>query len=457
MKKRLLLFASSFLLTSLISAQNGNGNYWELNGNANTNGTSFLGTTDFNPIIFKTNNSEISRYTSEGKLGLNISTPKGQLHINSIDEDEAIIIGYGPLENATRQNSIIFTDPSSGIGNNAIRWNDGSGALAGNIAVSSYNGPHMNLTSTLPGSRIEFIVGGPNTSFEKMRLTHQGEIGLGTTSPQANFHIVSQTSNEAIIIGDKPLESNTFENSIIFTESGSGIGNNQIRWLDGDGEVVGAVGASLYNGPHTSLNSNKPGSYIRFIVGGTSQVYEKMRLTSGGRLGIRTGTPTAALHVKGNARIETLPTPTVPVDMVVADEFGNLYKLSTNSFNVESSSLREKELENELARMYELTETQNERLNRLEQKAGSDVTNITNYPNPFTNSTTISYNLNRDAIVDVSIINSAGELVTNLFNGNQSQGYYQLEWDTENLAPGSYFYTVTIDDQKITNRAVLVK
>lgn len=66
-----------------------------------------------------------------------------------------------------------------------------------------------------------------------------------------------------------------------------------------------------------------------------------------------------------------------------------------------------------------------------------------NYPNPFNPSTTISYNLSADAMVSLRVYNSIGELVTELFNGTQAAGFYELQFNSNmngiNLASGIYF------------------
>ncbi|NWF89578.1 MAG: T9SS type A sorting domain-containing protein, partial [Ignavibacteriaceae bacterium] len=65
-----------------------------------------------------------------------------------------------------------------------------------------------------------------------------------------------------------------------------------------------------------------------------------------------------------------------------------------------------------------------------------------NYPNPFNPSTTISYNLSADAVVSLRVYNSVGELVTELFNGTQSAGFYEVQFHSNmnniNLASGIY-------------------
>lgn len=64
MKK--IFFLLGIILSLSINAQN-----WSLTGNAGTTpGTNFIGTTDIKDLVFKTNNSERIRLTSQGRLGI---------------------------------------------------------------------------------------------------------------------------------------------------------------------------------------------------------------------------------------------------------------------------------------------------------------------------------------------------------------------------------------------------
>lgn len=52
--------------------QNSFGNDWKLGGNAGTNpSTNFIGTTDAQPLVFKTNNQKSLKIESDGKVMIN--------------------------------------------------------------------------------------------------------------------------------------------------------------------------------------------------------------------------------------------------------------------------------------------------------------------------------------------------------------------------------------------------
>jgi maltoporin len=70
----------------VIGKQWQNGSYfsaaWSTAGTGGTTaGTNFIGTTDANDFVVKTNNSEALRITSAGNTGLGVTAPSAYLHI----------------------------------------------------------------------------------------------------------------------------------------------------------------------------------------------------------------------------------------------------------------------------------------------------------------------------------------------------------------------------------------
>ena len=75
-----------------------------------------------------------------------------------------------------------------------------------------------------------------------------------------------------------------------------------------------------------------------------------------------------------------------------------------------------------------------------------DLTSI-NYPNPFKNSTTISYTLPEAGNVTVEVYNSLGMKVKTLFSGLQGAGSQRVVFNTDNALPGVYFYHITVQGE----------
>lgn len=72
---------------------------------------------------------------------------------------------------------------------------------------------------------------------------------------------------------------------------------------------------------------------------------------------------------------------------------------------------------------------------------------VQNSPNPFTNHTTIKYNLSENSDVTLQIKDILGNTVAKLFKGSQTLGKYNIEWYPQNQPEGIYF--VTLDTKKI--------
>jgi hypothetical protein len=83
---------------------------------------------------------------------------------------------------------------------------------------------------------------------------------------------------------------------------------------------------------------------------------------------------------------------------------------------------------------------------------------ILNYPNPFSNSTTLEYELEHPAKVNLSIFNHLGQEVAILMTQDQkSQGNHQVNWNAEGLPPGIYFYRLTTGSQSSTGKMVVMR
>jgi hypothetical protein len=89
------------------------------------------------------------------------------------------------------------------------------------------------------------------------------------------------------------------------------------------------------------------------------------------------------------------------------------------------------------------------------ETAGSYFTLAQNNPNPFTDKTTIRYQLAKKASqVTIEVYDTKG---VKLFEQNETDVYpgkYTLDISRNNLAAGVYFCTLTVDGEKITNKIV---
>lgn len=94
--------------------------------------------------------------------------------------------------------------------------------------------------------------------------------------------------------------------------------------------------------------------------------------------------------------------------------------------------------------------------NELLQSTVSLFTLHQNYPNPFTGSTKISYELGESGSVKLEILNLLGQQITTLVHEMKNPGSYCLNWNAEGLNPGVYFCRLKMgDSEKVIKLLIL--
>jgi hypothetical protein len=159
----------------------GTGNAWELIGNSGTSaGTNFIGTTDVQDLVFKTNSIENMRIlNSNGNVGIGTNAPTFKLHLLNGN------IKIDGNSNALNNLSYLMF----GLNNGTPIGYVGDGASArGSIELCNYNGDiyiETGLVETAP----KIII-----------FNQAGNMGLGTATPDvtAKLDITSTTSGFAM-------------------------------------------------------------------------------------------------------------------------------------------------------------------------------------------------------------------------------------------------------------------
>lgn len=90
------------------------------------------------------------------------------------------------------------------------------------------------------------------------------------------------------------------------------------------------------------------------------------------------------------------------------------------------------------------------------------LTLLSAYPNPFNPSTTITYGIETDSKVNISIYNIKGQLITDLLNTEQKQGWHSIQWNGTNqlgsIAPnGQYIVQIETEKDQKTTKLMLLK
>lgn len=188
-----LFFAIDFLFS--------NGQQWLLTGNSGTSPTTnFIGTTDYNSWVIRTNNSERIRVLNQGgRVGIGTSTPIGQLHIIGRDfsisrYDATIVVEggsyyragaiYWSKDNCARcENHMFIGGPTTSFGHEGSYFinlrNNFDSTTYTQLAVMQIYG---NSNSGEPPVR--------DVRFYRQVLVDTG-VGIGTLFPTAQLHTTS--------------------------------------------------------------------------------------------------------------------------------------------------------------------------------------------------------------------------------------------------------------------------
>lgn len=82
---------------------------------------------------------------------------------------------------------------------------------------------------------------------------------------------------------------------------------------------------------------------------------------------------------------------------------------------------------------------------------------VSNYPNPFSNSTTIAYELRNSGQVSLKVYDISGREVSTLVNVAQGAGKHQVEFNGSSLSEGVYIYQLRAGDAVSTGKMIISK
>ena len=214
---------------------------WLINGNANIGATNFLGTTNANDLIFRTNNTEKARITSFGNFGIGTNAPSRILHV----------FGTGVNNVAQLESNTPFT----------ILTLKATGNLFNNGIASAGSD---NISIVTNGS-------------EQVRVNSNGNVGIGTLVPNNKLEVRHGTA------GNSGLR---FTN--LTSASATVASNGKALTVDVNGDVI-LVPASAVSNDWAILGNAGTTPAINFL-GTTDNVdlvfrtnnVEHARLTTGG-------------------------------------------------------------------------------------------------------------------------------------------------------------------------------
>jgi hypothetical protein len=221
------------------------GTAWDLLGSAGTvPAINFLGTTDNQDMVFRTNNIEKTRITANGNVGVNTPTPGTTLDINgAITNRETAVAVSGnsatvpanisqvQLTGAATANVAITAPAAPNAGQRLIIYNNTTGGFGaalngfsvpnGQVLEFSYSNGNWRATNggaTQGGLGWGFLGNAgtvPSTNFlgttdnqdmvfrtnstEKARIAANGNVGIGTQLPTTSLDIVNAGTSSTVV------------------------------------------------------------------------------------------------------------------------------------------------------------------------------------------------------------------------------------------------------------------
>lgn len=257
--------------------------------------------------VWWTGINERMRLNSDGKLLINTTTDQGDYKLQVGGALLAPIISLGET-----------VSPTAGQ-NLKLKLFESNGTNVFGFGVSAYQMDY----SVPDNSSHAWWVG----TTERMRLSSNGNVGIGTTNPSVNLEIAGNNSSASVPVGIHITNSNSGGKAQvnIFNDAGKGVGIGVFGSSFGAGLANSAsIGATaplvfMTDGDVPSGGTDP----ISFRIGGYTPEAERMRITAAGNLGIGTSNPQYRLDVNGSAKISALATGSTS-KMVVTDQNGLL-------------------------------------------------------------------------------------------------------------------------------------
>ncbi len=161
-----------------------------------------------------------------------------------------------------------------------------------------------NWSSSAIGSAISFRTPSNGTTSvpERMRIDHNGNVGIGTSAPAANLHITGNVDGDVTSYITNTDDTGTLSRSMFLV----GTISSGLRYGYLAHHGAGFVASGPYKPRTTVLSGNDTGG-LNF--NGNSQLgfwvstSEKMKILSNGNVGIGTSTPAVNLDVTGAAKV----------------------------------------------------------------------------------------------------------------------------------------------------------
>ncbi len=237
----------------------GGSDYWSLYGNASTDSTNnFIGTTDAQPVVFKTNNTERMRINSTGQIGIGTATPssefevQGNIGLSSAASSTATFYHYEPDGGG---NYSSFTTGSQSSNFNYV-WpvEQADNNSKYNLLSNNYGNGPLNWVKASDIINVNITVT-PSSSDYNANLD--------------DFLIVISSPGSTVYLP----EASTAEGKVYYVVISTSFGNNQDGYITRSGSDVIAVRNDLTTATLSYGNGNSDFSGALLVSDGISTWY----------------------------------------------------------------------------------------------------------------------------------------------------------------------------------------
>ena len=239
---------------------------WSLTGNAGTTpGTNFIGTTDTQDWIIKTDNMERVRVLSDGKVGVGISNP-------TTNTGQGFIVYDSAGTSVKVQNNTVWSEMQA--------WQDTVNYLV-------FDGGDYRIYDNGMGPKVSI-------------QDNSGNVGIGTTNPLTSLHV----SDNDIILDDNTGAASYIARSTSYRTAGNEVGTFGYvsEGNAASGNIWPPQAAMKFIAAENHSATNK-GTDIIFTtaLNGTTADVDRVIIQDDGNVGIGNTTPKTKLAINTNA------------------------------------------------------------------------------------------------------------------------------------------------------------